>query len=493
MINYNNIDTTIAEPVATSMIETFRAIGYSVETAIADIIDNSITAHAENVWIDYIWDGPETMISITDDGHGMDNKELIQAMRPGSRYPLDDREPDDLGRFGLGLKTASFSQCRKFCVISRKRDCEPVYWTWDLDYVCDHSKSWSLIRYKPDNQNLYKKFNENETGTMVIWWDIDRLTKETSTDNEKSKKKFLEVMDSVKKHLGMVFHRYIDEGLNIIFRDRKVSSWDPFMTGIPGVQIRPETRLANDNVIVQGFILPHHSRLTPKEYNYGKGPKDSWTNHQGFYVYRNKRLLVAGDWLGMFKREHHYDLCRMKIELSNNLDNEWRIDIKKSQAKPPAPYRDVIFSIAKEARALAIEIHKHRGKIIKRTLSKDEFFPFWDEYNRHGKRFYRINRNHPIIKTLLDNAGDLKNKVQNALKFAEETVPIPLIMIRENEEENVHGKPFEGISPDPVVKVMKELFINLIKEGYSPEAAKARIISIEPFDSYPQYLHYLEK
>ncbi len=135
MIDYSNIQSTSAEPEASSMIETFRAIGYSVETAIADIIDNSITAGAKNIWIDYDWKGSNTTLSILDDGTGMNNEQLIQAMRPGSRNPLEERSSNDLGRFGLGLKTASFSQSRKFTVFSKAKGYRPVFWTWDLDYV----------------------------------------------------------------------------------------------------------------------------------------------------------------------------------------------------------------------------------------------------------------------------------------------------------------------------------------------------------------------
>lgn len=152
MIDYTDILTTSAEPEASSMIETFRAIGYSVETAIADIIDNSITAGAKNIWIDYDWKGSNTTLSILDDGTGMNNEQLIQAMRPGSKNPLEERNRDDLGRFGLGLKTASFSQSRKFTVFAKARGYKPVFWTWDLDFV-NYTKSWKLIRHIPNEEN----------------------------------------------------------------------------------------------------------------------------------------------------------------------------------------------------------------------------------------------------------------------------------------------------------------------------------------------------
>jgi len=109
-----------AVPEAASMIETFRAIGYNLETAVADILDNSISAGAKNIYIERIWDGGKTIVTIKDDGLGMNSEEIVEAMRPGTQNPLESRDVNDLGRFGLGMKTASFSQCRKLTVISKK-------------------------------------------------------------------------------------------------------------------------------------------------------------------------------------------------------------------------------------------------------------------------------------------------------------------------------------------------------------------------------------
>lgn len=490
MIDYTQIASTPAEPEASSMIETFRAIGYSIETAIADIIDNSITAGAKNIWIDYDWKGPKTSLSILDDGNGMNNSQLIQAMRPGSKNPLEERNQNDLGRFGLGLKTASFSQSRKFTVISKAEGYKPVFWTWDLDYV-NQEKAWKLIRYIPDEEIWIQKIEALETGTCVIWWDLDRLTKETDENNEEAKAKFFETMEKVKSHLSMVFHRFMDEGLNIFFRDRLIKSWDPFMIGSDGLQTKPEARLAGGKVKIKGFILPHRSKLTAEQYNYGKGPKDSWTAHQGFYVYRNKRLLVAGDWLGLFKREVHYDLCRIQIDLPNIYDNEWQIDIKKSIARPPSIYRNSIISVAKEARNQAVEVYRHKGKVLKRKLSSEEYSPFWEERARHGKRFYKINRNHPLLNELLAKSGDLKKEIENVIQFIEETIPVPLITLQENENEKPHGQPFEGIDHNAIKETMHKLFNSFILSGLSIEKAKARILNTEPYNFYPEYIEFL--
>lgn len=489
MIEYSKIESTPAEPEASSMIETFRAIGYSIKTAIADIIDNSITANARNIWVDYTLKGPDTILSITDDGYGMDNDELIQAMRPGSMNPLDERKESDLGRFGLGLKTASFSQCRKFTVLSKKENNEACYWCWDLDYV-NEIKSWKLIKICPEKKAFVDKLLQQGKGTTVIWWDIDRVTTDISSDSESSKGKFLATMETVKKHLSMVFHRFLEEGINIFFRERKIEPWDPFMIGVDGLQAKPETLLENGKVRIKGFVLPHRSKLTPEQYNYGKGPRDSWTAHQGFYVYRSRRLLVAGDWLGMFRKEVHYDLCRILIDLPNNMDNEWQIDIKKSIARPPSKLKEIILPIAKEAREQAVQVYRHKGKVIKRKLAKDEYCPFWEEKTRHGKRFYKLNRDHPLLKDLLENANGLSPQIEKVLQFIEETVPIPLITLQENENEIPHGQPFEGKDHVVIRTTMIAMHKNLMKQGKTEEQAKSLILNIEPFNFYPEYIEY---
>ncbi|KXS46084.1 MAG: ATP-binding domain-containing protein [Methanohalophilus sp. T328-1] len=488
--DYSNIKKAKAEPDAGSMIETFRAIGYSIETAIADIIDNSITADSKNIWINYHWNGPDTYLSIFDDGYGMNNEELIQAMRPGSKNPLEPRDNDDLGRFGLGLKTASFSQTRKFSVFSKKTGGEVCLWSWDLDFV-NISQSWDLVKYCPNENEFVNNLKQLKSGTCVVWWDLDRVTKDTLVDDESSKNKFLETMDNVKTHLSMVFHRFIEEGTNIFFQQRKIDPWDPFMIGSEGLQSKPEVKLQGTDATIKGFILPHRSKLSPLEYNSGKGPKKDWTAHQGFYVYRNKRLLVAGNWLGLFKKEVHYDLCRIRIELTNNVDEDWQIDIKKSIARPPVKYKNQIIAVAKESRKQALEVYRNKGTILKRKLSKDEYFPFWEERVRHGKRFYKINRKHPILKDLFANERGLNVNVEEILQFIEETVPVPLITLQENENELPHGQPFEGRGGEAVKNTMEAMYNSLINKGKDPEHAKSHILSIEPFNYYPEYLEYL--
>lgn len=489
-LDYSKLDKASAEPEASSMIETFRAIGYSIETAVADIIDNSITAGAQNIWIDYEWNGPNTHFSILDDGHGMNGKELIHAMRPGSSNPLDTREANDLGRFGLGLKTASFSQTRKFSVISKRTDYKSVCWCWDLDFV-NMERSWTLINYCPKESRYRAKVDELTHGTMVVWWDLDRLTKDSSVESEEAKNKFFKTMETIKRHLEMVFHRFIEHGLKIYFRGRPVEAWDPFLIGFKGLQPKPENLFEDGKISVQGFVLPHRSMLTPEEYEFGKGPMDSWTGHQGFYVYRRKRLLVPGDWLGLFKKELHYDLCRIRIDLPNDFDQEWQIDIKKSVAVIPNRWRDTLESYAKDTRAQAVAVYRHKGQVVKRMLKPKDYHPFWEEKTRHGKRFYKINREHPLITDLKIKGTLTYPELNNLLQFVEETVPVPLISLQESEDKDPHGKPFEGKKHDLIHDAMTILYKSYLSEGFNPQEAKSKVANTEPFNFYLEYLEKL--
>lgn len=491
MIDYSSLQTVTATPEASSMIETFRSIGYNIETAIADIIDNSISAEAKNIWINFEWLGTDTWLSIKDDGYGMNNEELIQAMRPGSKNPLEDRTDNDLGRFGLGLKTASFSQARKLSVISKKFDFNSVYWTWDLDYVNSTGK-WELIRYLPNNDFL-KEIENQKTGTLVLWNDIDRLVKGFHQDDNKALDKFLAIMERIKLHLSMVFHKFIEQKrINIYFQDQIVEPWNPFLINETSTQIFPEEKIQNGLVKIEGYILPHKSKLTPSQYKYAEGLK-GWNEQQGFYIYRKNRLLVAGDWLGLFRKEEHYKLTRIQIDLPNSLDEEWQLDIKKSKASPPLIYKEQLKAYAMKVRAKAVEVYRHRGKNVKPIVGQ-KFVPLWIDHKRGDKWFYKINREHPILKETKNLAQNNPHKaIENLIRFIEETIPTKSIFIKESEKPEEQGQPFEGSNQDIIKNLMITMFNNLKTQGKDDDDAKAIILNIEPFNSFPHFIELLSE
>jgi hypothetical protein len=489
-IDYSKYQTTSAIPEASSMIETFRAIGYNIETAVADIIDNSISANAKNIWVNFEWKGSKTWLSIKDDGSGMNDTELIQAMRPGSKNPLQERNEKDLGRFGLGLKTASFSQARKLTVISKKADYNSVYWTWDLDFV-NQTGNWDLIKYLPD-ENLETEISKLATGTIVLWNDIDRVVKDFSQDDNKALDKFLETMEKVKKHLAMVFHKFIEKGkVNIFFQDKKVTAWNPFLTNEPATQVFPEEKIQNGNVTIEGFVLPHKSKISEETYKNAEGVK-GWNEQQGFYIYRNERLLLAGDWLGLFRKEEHYKLTRIQIELPNTLDESWQIDIKKSVARPPLVFREQIRAYALKVRQHSVEVYRHKGKSVKQ-IAGQKFVPLWIDHKRGDKWFYKINRENPILAKIKEQAKkDSDRAIEMLLRFIEETIPSKSIYIKESEQPELQGTPFEAINHDIIRDTMQAMYSNLLTQGKTEEQAKSIIANIEPFNNFVHFLEFLK-
>ena len=489
MRDYSKYETASATPQASSMIETFRAIGYNIETAIADIIDNSISANAKNIWINFDWKGSDTWLSIKDDGSGMDNDELIQAMRPGSKNPLADRNSKDLGRFGLGLKTASFSQARQLTVLSKKQDHPGVYWTWDLDYV-NQTGNWDLIKYMPDsiNENALENLS---SGTLVIWNEIDRIVKHFKQNDTSALDKFLYIMEMVKKHLAMVFHRFIEnKRIRIFFQDNEIAPWNPFLPGEQATQSFSEEPLHNGKVLIKGFVLPHKSKMDEETYKYAEGTR-GWNEHQGFYIYRNERLLLAGDWLGLFRKEEHYKLIRIQIDLPNSLDADWQIDIKKSVARPPLIYRDQIKNYATKVRSQGVEVYRHRGKTIKQSNGQ-KFVPLWIDHKRGDKWFYKINREHPLLDiSKLQAQTNPEKAIETLLRFIEENIPSKSIYIKEAEEPEQQGRPFEGVDQEPIRQTMQSMFESLVGKGKTKEEAKSIIANIDPFNHFTHFLEFI--
>ena len=293
-IDYDSLRTANAIPCAASMIETFRAIGYNIETAVADIIDNSISANAKNVWVTRHWHGDKSFITIKDDGCGMNSQEIIDAMRPGSHSPLEERSKTDLGRFGLGLKTASFSQCRKLTVLSKKSGYHSAYWTWDLDYVAQ-TNEWTLLQWIPEY--LDESVDDIEHGTLVIWSDLDKVVRKGTSENDiNAKEKFSNSLDRVRQHIAMTFHRFLEEkSLKIFWCGHEINPWNPFCISESKTQSRPTEGIVG-GIKLKGYVLPHKSAFSSeKAYNVAEGI-NGWPAQQGFYVYRGKRLLLAGDW-----------------------------------------------------------------------------------------------------------------------------------------------------------------------------------------------------
>lgn len=479
----------LVEPNAPAMIESLRAVGYDLSTAIADLVDNSIAAEATEIDFIFFWNGEASSIAVIDNGRGMSEEALIEAMRVGSD-PTRTRSRNDLGRFGLGLKTASFSQCRRVIVSSKTEGAELRTRCWDLDYV-RKTGEWRVLRKGSEKSAEYAS-RIGKRGTAVIWENLDRLVTGTVAESARDLDVFNGRIEAVEKHLAMVFHRFLDKARGVTFRingGTPIQPWDPFLSSHPSIQHPAPTPLGirGETVMVDAYILPHHSKLSPQEYAEAGGPH-GWVAQQGFYIYRNNRLLVAGDWLGLgVKKEEHLKLARIKVDLPNTLDDLWELDIKKSTARVPVQLREPLSQIGRATREKAVDIYRHRGAAVGRARAEESSF-MWQQKVSHGKIFYRINRQHPLICRILSDEAPDRHTLQAALRLIEESVPVPLIILNKSQKPECEALPFEQAESGEVYELAIQLYQALVHSGVSRAEAIERLYRMEPFNRLSEFI-----
>lgn len=483
----------IVEPDPGALIESLRSFGYSLETAIADLVDNSITAGAKTIEIEFNWAGPESWITILDDGSGIDSDRLNDVMRPGSTNPLDDRDPDDLGRFGLGLKTASFSQARSLTVLTRTAPGPAACRRWDLDHV-GRTRQWQLLMGpRPESEERLAKLDDVTTGTLVLWENIDRVVDGQAGDSDS--RHFYAAVGRVESHLAAVFHRFLGSKLQIRLNGNAIEPWDPFCTDHDATQLLPEGRLpyGGDSILVQPYVLPHHSRFEDKAAHQHAGGIKGWNAQQGFYLYRSDRLILSGGWIiGGFKPEEHYKLARISIDIDQTMDADWALDVRKSRARPPAGLIDDLIRVAKTTRSRASEVYRHRGTKLSKLAGTKVIAPTWTARKQDGAYRYNINRKHPLVIQAEKDDVDRKTSVRALIDLIERTLPVERIAYDAYRDGESIGNPqSETISGDLLDAA--RAFIDKLVAGGTPLAdAKAALLAVEPFSSYPDIVEAMQ-
>jgi hypothetical protein len=376
-----------------------RDMGYSLETAVADLVDNSITAKATR--IDIICDASleEPCLAILDNGSGMTPAELLLAMRHGTERR--DREAGDLGRFGLGLKTASFSQCRLLTVLTRRGGVTSAA-EWDLDHI-DREDDWLLAVLEEDEMaTLPYAERLGRSGTLVLWRKPDRLLDNSAREHWQGT--ISAKLDTLGRHLSLVFHRYLagpvpghKKKISITVNGGPVEPFDPFCTTNKATQVLPEESAHVGDVVVklQPYVLPHHSHLTAKEHDFYQDRSDFLAN-QGAYIYRNSRLMAWGDWFRLVPKGEANKLARVQIDFPNSLDEAWTIDIKKSRAHPPREVKEALRKIIDQVADRSARVHRGRGQ----KLFSEIKAPLWERHASHEGIRYSVNMTHPLVEAL---------------------------------------------------------------------------------------------
>ena len=333
-----NLNEIILEPDPARVMEGLRDTGYDFNMAMADLVDNSIAANATviKVYLNPLPDN-DLKLYIVDNGCGMTMEGLMNAMRYGSNPRAD---ASSLGKFGLGLKTASTAFCRSLSLMSRGEDGECNKVQWDLDEIAKINK-WKLLQpsISQDEQDLLDVVTQGGTGTVVIWEKIDRLLKDYQQIQAK-KNAIKRILEKLRFHFSMVYQRfldpnYTDKPIKIFLNDAEIMPWDPFCLNEKGTteagvkRIKAELPDGGESFFtVKAYVLPRKEDFSSADvYNQAEINNDM----QGFYVYRENRLLHQGDWAGIYRNDPHFSLIRVDLSFDHTLDDAFNVDIKKSR------------------------------------------------------------------------------------------------------------------------------------------------------------------
>jgi hypothetical protein len=359
-------------PNARRIIKSLRDMGYDFSAAVADIIDNSIEAGASRVDIAAGFYGNDSFVLISDNGKGMDNEELKEAMRYGSER---DYNEEDLGKFGLGLKTASMSQCQRLSVASKPKDSKNIaVFCWDLAHI-EKANKWEILQItEKDAFDFISSTLLDHQGTVVLWEKLDRIIDFKNPDGEAARKKMISMCRDLEMYLGMVFHKFLSnevptKPLEIYLNNNKILPWDPFAREesktkrLAPIKIKLISQDVEGKIVLQPYILP-----TKEEFSsFGKfkqlsGPLN-WNQQQGFYIYRAGRMIQSGGWCGLRVPDEHTKLSRIELNFSPVFDNAFKINVPKMRVQLPAQIREIIDSAISPVVQVARDYYDKGNKI----------------------------------------------------------------------------------------------------------------------------------
>lgn len=481
-------------PIPTALVESLRSIGYTLDTALADIIDNCITAEAKNISVRFLWNKGKPWVAICDDGQGMSQQELVEAMKFGAINPNKTRDSEDLGRFGLGMKTASISQCRKLTVAARTGNktsaCE-----WDLSATppsgisdCrileDKALSTDVILSSLALQHL----SGDKTGAIVLWRQLDPSLGDPKDIS--GEERFSAQLAAARKHLELVFHRFLSPALGqrkvaIDFNDTPLEAFDPFGTSVPARQELPAEKIVihGQVVSIQPYVLPHHAKAASvSEYQRHAG-EEGYLHNQGFYIYRNRRLIIKATWFRLIPKNELNKLIRVRVDIPNSLDDLWRIDVKKSQANPPETVRKELKRIITKISGAGRIVFTNRStRLQNRTLT-----PVWERKVVDGVVHYGVNEEYPIVKALLKELPrDQVDRLRASFFLLNSTFPYDMYYADAADDKTKF--PTSGPSEDVVLKVGSQLVLALRSCGIKETELRKNLENSEFFTCSPELI-----
>lgn len=344
-------------PSARRLIKSLRDMGYDFASAVADLVDNSIEASATLVAIDVEFDGDDSWVRIADNGRGMTPSDLREAMRYGADR---EYEKDALGKFGLGLKTASLSQCQRLSIASRTNSARAdiTAYCWDMAHI-EKTNRWEILTLERNGLGpAIREPLKETTGTVVLWQRLDRILGCKHPYGEIARKRLSSLCRDVEEHLAMVFHRFLSgeiprKRLRILLNGNPLKPWDPFAGGekktraMTPVTLKIEHEGVSGEVKLEPFILPHQNDFSSMDAFKQAGGPASWNQQQGFYIYRAGRLIQSGGWCRLRTLDEHTKLARIALSFSPALDEAFKINVAKMRVQLPSQIREQIAQVIK--------------------------------------------------------------------------------------------------------------------------------------------------
>ncbi len=483
----NSKNYELANPNPEFLIKSIAEQGYSLETAIADLMDNSITAKATRIEVLTKIDREPFTLFLSDNGNGMSGESLKRNMQFPSKSPEDSRESNDLGRFGLGLKTASFSQTRAFTVLSRKKGTEFFFGlTWDVKHLKDSGKWEIIINSEEEILEILEQYNNisNDHGnrsndfipnTIVVWKGLYKFENFLDIKNKQDALKE-EITNTTSEYLSIVFHKFMERQTNrvdIRINNTLVKPFNPFPTDNSNLRVLEplQKEFGKDIVKIQGFVLPNTSIKETKENS------NPWTPHnkslmdmEGLYIYRADRLILFGGWNGLIKKMPRLQLGRLKIDIGNKVDHLFHLNVAKSQINIPHDLKNSFLRAIVDLKAEAQkEYFNHGLKTFTQRPTEHSSELFYKTATNKGI-LLRINDEFPLLKSL---KSSLNNKQKAELNFILKMSSNLINKVRQVDNVEITGNAEkDGISIDDIVKSINQL-LNL---GMSKEQIKKDIL-----------------
>lgn len=471
-----------------AVVEGLRSAGYSITASVADIIDNSLSAHASCVEVEFHWAGEDSWVAIFDNGTGMDADSLKQAMTLGSKNARDEREKHELGRFGMGLKTASWGVCKSLTVISKIAGGKTNIARLDLDETAQYNENRVHDTATELGNDKLAWLEDVTSGTIVIWEKLDRLVGDIAASDPHGQSTFMSNCAAVREHLEMVFHRFLEQDRVVMHMNRRellssglnsssqLQPWDPFLEYHEWTRPLDVTTipLPEGEVVIRPFVLPHHSRFaTTEEHRKAGGPKN-WNLQQGFYVYRNERMIGDANWFRNGSPDEHTKLARICIDIPNTMDSLWQLDFIKSKVTPPAGILPNLSTIAGAVKREAQEIYRSRSSVSRKVITED-YEPMWT-YRKvlsSKKIHYLINKKNPLVKQCrnLIKPGDRK-PFDVLLNQIGATIPIADALIFQAEQPDILCAPNEENTFTQNLNTAQNIVNMYVDMGEDPDKAK---------------------